>query len=63
MASNERGHWAPHVGALQDATPEGSSDSVSTVDREILAYGTEVRFTTEGGHGHWPFGTVNRMVP
>ena len=35
MASNERGHWAPHVGALQDAASRGSSESVSTMDRGI----------------------------
>jgi hypothetical protein len=23
MASNERGHWAPHTGALWDAVPRG----------------------------------------
>jgi hypothetical protein len=60
MASNERGHWAPLVGALWDAASKGSSNSVSTMDCRIQTYGTEV--TTEGGHGRRPFGVVNRVV-
>ena len=55
MASNERGHWAPHVGALLDAAPEGSSDSVSTMDRGIQISRVEVWATAEGGHRRWPF--------
>ena len=62
MASNERGHWASHVGALQDATPKGSSKSVSAMDRRIQTYRMEVPVTTEGGHGRWPFGAVNHVV-
>ena len=36
MAINERGHWAPHVGALWDVATEGSSKSVSTVESSSL---------------------------
>jgi len=62
MAINERGHWAPHVGALWDVAPKGSFESVSTVDHGIQTYETEVRVATEGGCGRRPFGVVNRVV-
>ena len=62
MASNERGHRAPHVGALQDAAPKGSSESVPTMDRGIQTYRMEVWVTTEGGRGRRPFSAVNRVV-
>ena len=51
MASNERGHWAPHVGVLWDVAPKGSFESLSTMDCGIQTYGMEVRFMTEGRHG------------
>ena len=35
MAINERGHWAPHAGALWGAAPKGSSESVSAMDHWI----------------------------
>ena len=33
IADNEIGHWAPHVGALRDAAPKGSSKSPNLQDR------------------------------
>ena len=63
MASDERGHWAPYVGALWDASPKGSSESVSSVDHRIQTCETEVRVTPEGGREHRPSGVANNMVP
>jgi hypothetical protein len=52
MANNERVHWTPHVGALRDAAPKGSFESVSAIDRRVQTYGTEVWITTEGERRH-----------
>ena len=51
------------MGALWDAAPKGSSESMSVVDHGIQTYGMEVRVAPKGGRGRWPFGAVNRVVP
>jgi hypothetical protein len=35
MAGDERGYWPSYVGELGDATAEGNSESVSTMERGI----------------------------
>jgi hypothetical protein len=63
MASNEKGQWAPFVGALRDASPEGSSGSVSTIGCGTQIPEVEVWAIAKGGCGHQPFGVVDRVVP
>jgi hypothetical protein len=63
MADDERGHYAPFVGALQDIAPEGSSKIVPAIGRRTRIPEVEVQAMAKDRRGRRPFGVVNCMVP
>ena len=62
VAGGEGGYWPPYIGELWDADAEGSSESVSAVDRWVQIFEAVVWDVAEGGRRRWPSNSSELIV-